>query len=217
MKTSSRDTKITSLSPKREEQLRLLAGLQTIETAAETLKMSKPATLNLLTKLKKEQYVTVSGGGKIKRFYKITLYKQLPRELGMFDLINKYSPNFQIVPWYDHQVHGLYGPEEALIDALQTDSFRLILASMRLFNHIKDWPKLYQLAKKKDCWQKVGALYDVARMFMKVRKMPERYLHAKIGKKWQQLTLLKKKNFLEIANKWKIYLPFNQKDVEEIL
>lgn len=201
----------------REEQLRLLEGLHTIETVAETLGITKQAALNLLGKLKKEQHVTVMGGGRRKRLYKITMRQQLPREPGMFDIINKYSPNFQVMPWYDHQVHGIYGPEEALVDALQTQSFRLILASMRLFNHITDWPKLYCLAKEKDCWRKVGALYGVARMFMRVRKMPEKYLHTKISKRWQQLTQLKKKNFPEISSKWTVYLPFNKKDVEEII
>ena len=134
----------------------------------------------------------------------------------MFDIINKYSTNFQINPWYDHQVHGPYGPEEALIDAIQTSSFRLILASLRLFNHIKNWPKLYQLSKEKDCWQKVAALYDVAKLFLKVRTMPKRYENLKIEKKWVQLTQLKKINFPNIAQKWKVYIPFNQNDIREI-
>ncbi|MBS3145871.1 hypothetical protein J4414_03655, partial [Candidatus Woesearchaeota archaeon] len=116
-----------------------------------------------------------AGGGKKKRIYRITARKQRKRQEGMFDIINKYSPNMKIREWYDHQVHGVYGPEEALIDALQTQSFRLILASMRLFNHIKDWKKIYKLAKENNCWQKVGALYDVSRLFFKVKKMPERY------------------------------------------
>src|SRR3989338_2845337 len=201
---------------KRAEQLRLLEGLHTVETVAETLRITPQAALNLLGKLKKEQQVTVSGGGRRKRLYKITLRKQLPRLPGMFVIINKYSPNFQVNPWYDHQVHGKYGPEEALIDVLQTESFRLILASMHLFNHITDWPKLYQLAQKKDCWQKVGALYDVARMFMKVRKMPEKYREC-VKMRWLTLTQLTKKNFPEISKIWKVYIPFNPNDVRQAL
>jgi len=103
------------MNPKNYELLWKLEGLHTVETAAEKLGITRQATLNLLCRLKKEQHVTVSGGGKIKRIYKITIRKQLPRVPGMFDIINKYSPHMKLNPWYDHQVHGRYGPEEALI------------------------------------------------------------------------------------------------------
>src|SRR3989344_9349071 len=154
-----------------EEVLRKIEGLQTIETVAESLNIKKQSALNLISKLKKQGYVTVSGGRQQKRLYKITVRKQRKRNFGMFDIINKYS-SMKLAPWYDHQVHGHYGPEEALIDAIQTQSFRVILASMRLFNHITNWSKLYKLAKEKGCWQKAGALYDLAKLYFKVRKMP---------------------------------------------
>jgi len=118
-------------------------------------------------------------------------------------------------PWYDHQVHGRYGPEEALIDAIQTENFRVILASLHLFKHIKNWPRLYRMAKEKNCWQKVGALYDVARLFMRVHQIGSRYLKV-ITKKWVALTQLRKKNFPEIAGRWKVYIPFNEHDMVEL-
>ena len=62
-----------------EETLRKLEGLHTIETAAETLKISRQSALNLLSKLKKQNYITTSGGGKKKRIYKITMKRQLQR------------------------------------------------------------------------------------------------------------------------------------------
>ncbi len=205
----------------RDELLKRLDGLQTIETASELLGRSRQSTLNLLSKLKKEGYVTLwQGGGRKKRIYKITTIKQRPRLPGMWDIINKYSPNFQPRPWYDHQVHGIYGPEEALIDALQTQSFRIILASMRLFNHITDWPKLYRLAKEKDCWQKVGALYDVARLFLRVKKMPERYRRQK---KWLRRLFLirdyetKEKDFYPIEQFWNVPIPFRKGDFDKVL
>ncbi|MAG15566.1 hypothetical protein CMO88_00740 [Candidatus Woesearchaeota archaeon] len=199
---------------KSDNSLRKLEGLHTAETATERLGISRQSALNMLSKLKKEGYVTVSGGGRRKRLYKITMRKQRPREKGMFDIINKYSP-MKIAEWYDHQVHGTYGPEEALVDALQTNSFRVILASMRLFSHITDWSKLYRLAKEKDCWQKVGALYDVARLSFKIKRMPRRYYHNGHGR-WRKLSQLKKKNFPQISEKWHVYIPFNQKDLEEM-
>src|SRR3989344_3521558 len=100
-----------------------LEGLQTVETVAREVGMTRQSALNLLTRLKRQGHVTVQGGGKRKRMYKITMRKQRKRDPGMFDILNKYSP-MKLAPWYDHQVHGHYGPEEALVDAVQTGSFR---------------------------------------------------------------------------------------------
>lgn len=203
------------MDKRKYELLWKLEGLHTVETAAKTLGITRQGALNLLCRLKKEQHVTVSGGGRRIRLYKITIRKQLPRVPGMFDIINKYSPHMKLNPWYDHQVHGRYGPEEALIDAIQTESFRVILASLHLFKHITDWPRLYRMAKEKDCWQKVGALYDVARLFMHVRRMGTACMRI-ITKKWVALTQLRKKNFPEIAERWKVYIPFNRRDMVEL-
>ena len=200
----------------KDDVLRKLEGLHTVETAAAAAKLGRQSTINLLSRLKKEGHVTVSGGGKQPRLYRVTMRKQRPRSPGMFDIINKYSP-MKLSPWYDHQVHGHYGPEEALVDALQTQSFRAILASMRLFNHITDWPKLYRLSRDKSLWVKLRALFDVARLFIKVKSMPNVYAHQQTHqKRWQAFTQLRKLNFPEIATKWRVYIPFNPKDMEDI-
>ena len=195
------------------ELLYTLEGLHTVETIMKELSLRKQSALNLISKLKREQHLIIWAGGR-KKIYKITIRKQLPRVHGMWDIINKYSP-MKLNPWYDHQVHGVYGPEEALVDAIETKSFRVILKSMHLFRHIKDWKKVYNLSRKYNSWQKICAVYDVSMLFIKVGRMPEKYIHFK-PQKWQQLTQLKKKNFPEIANKWKIYIPFNQNDMREI-
>jgi len=201
-----------------ETVLRTLEGMHTIETAAAALHRSKQSTLNLLSKLKKKQYVMVSGAGKVKRLYKITMRKQRSRVPGMWDILNKYNPNFQLNPWYDHQVHGIYGPEEALIDAIQTQSFRVILASLRLFNHITNWPKLYKLAKEKDCWQQVGALYDVASLTWKVKHIPSSYLSFTFKKKKYLIRPYPtQEDFLKpIAKKWNVTLPFKKGDLLKV-
>ncbi|MFA4886654.1 MAG: helix-turn-helix domain-containing protein [Candidatus Nanoarchaeia archaeon] len=200
----------------RELTLKKIEGLQTIETAARSLNMSKQTTLNLLSKLKKEGYVTTTGGGRQKRIYKISLKKQRSRDPGMFDILNKYSPKMKLAPWFDHQVHGKYGPEEALIDAIKTKSFRVILVSLRLFSHIRDWKKVYRLAKENDCWQQVGALYEVARKYFRVKSMIERYIPKKKFKK--KIFLLeryktKEKDFYSIEKKWNVTIPFRKGDL----
>ncbi|GEM_PF-758264 len=207
-------------SIKQDKQLRLLEGLHTAETAAVTLHISRQAALNLLSRLKKEGHVTTRGGGRRKRLYTITMIKQRQRDPGMFDIINKYSPAMKLAPWFDHQVHGPYGAEEALIDALGTRSFRVILTSLRLFSHITDWSKLYRLAKEKDCWQKVGALYDIARMFFRVRKMPERYHPIKKTKKYTVVTSVfetKEERFKRIEKRWNVPIPFLKGDIEKVM
>ena len=201
-----------------EEVLRKIEGLQTIEAVAEALNIKKQSALNLISKLKKQGYVATSGGRQQKRLYKITARKQRKRDLGMFDIINRYSP-MKLAPWYDHQVHGHYGPEEALIDAIQTQSFRVILASLRLFNHITDWPKLYKLAKEKECWQKVGALYDVARLYFRINTMPLRYQNQKFIKKQY---IIKRYNTTEkmynsIKNKWNVEIPLQAGDIRKVI
>jgi DNA-binding IscR family transcriptional regulator len=197
-----------------EDALRKLEGMHTLETAMEALGMKRQSVLNLLCKLRKEGYVS-SGRGK-RKLYRITRLKQRPRSLGMFDVLNKYNPNFQLRHWFDHQVHGEYTVEDAIVDAIQTKSFRAILATLRLFSHVKDWKKLHRLAKEKGCWQQVGALYDVGRLHFRVRRMPKRY-GGSTSNEWKKLTQLHDHhNFPEIQEKWHVYIPFNENDVAEV-
>lgn len=201
-----------------EERLRILEGLHTVETIAEKLHLTRESTINLLSTWRKQGHVTVwAGGGKSKRIYKITARKQRPRDPGMWDIINKYSPHMKLSPWYDHQVHGPYGPEEALIDAIETKSFRVLLAGLHLFKHIKDWKKVYHLAKKRDAWQKVGALYEVARIFFRVRKMPLRYRQQTFKKQHYLIRDYETKEpmFQPITKKWKVKIPFRRGDFDE--
>lgn len=198
------------------ETLKKLEGMHTLETVANAMNITKGSALNLISRLKKQGYITKTGGGKQKRIYKITTTKQRQRSRGMFDIINKYSPHTKLQPGYDHQVHGRYLVEDAVVDAICTQSFRVMLASIKLFNNVKEWPRLYKLAKERGVWQKVGALYDVARLFVKVRKMPERYREVK-PKSWKRLTKLgNRNNFPEIQRRWKVYIPFNENDIKEV-
>jgi len=199
-----------------DEILWKLEGLHTIETVAKELNLSKQSAINLLSKLKKMEHVTVIGGGKQKRIYKITMRKQRKRQPGMFDIINKYSP-MKLNPWYDHQVHGEYGPEEALVDAIQTRSFRVILASLRLYSHIKDWRKLFRIAKEEDVMQEVMALYELARMYFRVRKLPYPKIRVFKRKYLVRDYVTYEEDFKPITKKWKAYIPFRKKDLDKVV
>src|SRR3989338_1651853 len=132
-----------------EGMLKKIEGLQTVETIMEKLKIKRQSAINIVSRLRKQGYATTRGGGKKIRLYRITQTKQRKREIGMFDILNRYNQNFQLREWYDHQVHGKYTAEDAIVDAIQTGSFRAILATLRLFNHVTDWPRLYRLAREK--------------------------------------------------------------------
>lgn len=199
--------------------LRRIEGLHTTATLAEELGLTRQATINLASKLKKEGHLTSTGGGKQVRFYKITTTTQRPRDPGMFDILNKHSPNMKLAPWYDHQVHGRYTVEDALIDAIETKSFRVLLVSLRLFNHITDWPRLYKLAKDNNCWQEVGALHDVSKLFFRVRKMPEKYRKNSDFKKKVLIMKYPRKDelFSDIEKYWKVEIPFLRGDIGKVL
>ena len=199
-----------------ENKLLELEGLHTVETVAKQLGITRQSALNVISKLKKQGYVTTRGGGKQKRLYTITAYRQRKRDPGMFDIINKYSP-MKLNPWYDHQVHGNYGAEDALVDAVQTKSFRAILASLHLFRHIKDWKKLYQLAKEKDCWQQIGALYDLARKYFRVKKMPDRYMMYNFKNKKYLIKDYDENDFIDISRRWKVKMPFKKGDITKVI
>ena len=193
-----------------------LEGLHTVETVMDELHLKKQSALNLLSRLTKEGHVTISGGGRKKRVYNITLTKQRLRVHGMWDVLNAYNPSFKLRPWYDHQVHGVYSVEEALVDAVHMKSFRISLAALRLFQHVKNWKKLHDLAMAAGCMQQIGALYNVARIFLKVRTMPKKY-KTHTYQQWQLLSHLKKKNFSPISTYWRVYIPFNENDIREVL
>ncbi len=199
------------------DALQRLEGLHTVDSAASALGLARQSTLNTLCKLKKEGHVTVQGGGKQPRLYKVTLTKQLPRREGMFDVLNKHNPHFKLNEWYDHQVHGTYTEEDAILDAIETRSFRAILATLRLFNHVHDWPKLYREAKRRGIWNEVGALYDAARVHLRVRRMPKRYA-PEPRKKLSIMTRFGKErnNYPRVEAKWRVVIPFNAYDVRDV-
>jgi hypothetical protein len=200
-----------------EPLLKEIAGLQTVKVLQEKLGYSRQATINLVSRLKREGHASRLKGKGV-RIYRITVTRQRTRDPGMFDIINKYSPFMKLSPWYDHQVHGRYGPEEALVDAVQTRSFRVILASLRLFSHIRDWKKLYTLAKEKDCWQQIGALHDLAGKYYRVKRIPQRYANFAFKKKKYLIRdyETKEPEFLGIEERWNVAIPFRKGDLAKV-
>jgi hypothetical protein len=154
------------------------SGKYTVESFADKNDLTRASAINKLSKLKKEGYIQVSGGGKQKRIYKIS-NKKLRQPNGFFNVLNTYSPE-KITPNFKHYIFGNYSVEKAIIDGLYlTKDIRIKNAMYSLFNHIKNWKKLFDLAKKHNLTKEVLKLYYEARQKVKVRKIPERYKNDK--------------------------------------
>ena len=199
------------------ELAKKLEGIHTLELARKKLNVKKSTAIKMLSLLRKDGFVETSGGGKKPRLYKISPLRIASKEhLGLYDIINKYS---KVKLWepYEHKVMDrVFSVEEAIPMAVKEGNFRLTLATLGLFNFVRDWKKLNYFAKKYNVRKEVGALYDVARSYMKIRKMDERtrksLLKGKIRKRFI-IKHAKSKDFQDIEKLWNVYVPFNKADL----
>src|SRR3989344_3686843 len=194
-----------------------LEGIHTIDTMAETLGIKISTAIKLVSKLRKEGYLKNSGGGKQVRFYKITPEKNVEiGNPGLYDIINKYS-RIKIVSSHVNRImNKKLTTEEALIRAVKTNDIRIIIASLELFNHIKNWSLLSKLAEQEGLGRKIGALYDAARTIIKVRRMDRRIRNKLLKSKVKNryiISQIKSKDMGEIEKIWNVYLPFNKADL----
>ncbi len=200
------------------ELLQKLAGIQTIESVMDILKVDKRMAIYYLHVLRKDSYVKTKRQSNNRRVYNISLDNKLGGK-SYYEIINQYSPIKISTPI----IHKIYGKEpsleETLIYAIKTKSLRTILASLALFKKISNWVELYRLAKENHIERQVGALYDLAHQIMKVRRMANKFRSSALPKgeyKFEYVIQeLKSRDFTEIEKVWKIYLPFNKKDLEE--
>ena|SRR3989344_3387805 len=149
-------------------------GKYTIETFAKKQDLTRQSAINLLSKLKKQGYVQIQGGGKQKRIYTISKVAKKSTN-GFYDIVNKYSPQ-KLNPLFEHYVQGKYTIEHAIIDGLKIGDIRTLDATTHLFRHIKNWKSLFHLAKKNNLEKDLINLYKKARKQTKCKKMPKRYL-----------------------------------------
>ncbi len=148
-------------------------GKFTVELFAKKKGIKRQSAINLLSKLKKEGFVTTSGGGKQKRIYNIT-NKPQKKTNGFYETANKYSPE-KLVPKFKHQIIGKYTIEHAIIDGIKIGDVRTLDATKYLFNQIKNWKRLFEIAKEEDCTEEIYKLYNKARQTIKCRTIPKRY------------------------------------------
>ena len=196
-----------------------LEGMHTLDTAANALNVKKSTAVKILSILKKEGFVDTSGGGKKLRLYKISPLRIAGKEhLGLYDIINKYSKVRLWEPYVHKIVDRNLSVEEAIPMAVKQGEkeFRLVLAALGLFNRIENWPKLLEYSKNYNVARKVGALYDVARTIMKVKRMDKRTRKALLNGKDKSRFIIgphKTKHYKEIEKIWGVYIPFNRSDL----
>ena len=205
------------LTMERLTLLKKLEGVQTIESIMDILNVNRQKAIYYVYTLRKKGYVKSRQLSNKIRVYNISFANRL-KGTSYYDIINEYSPTKIVVP----QTYKIYGKkpslEETLIYAIKTKSLRIILASLALFKRINDWGNLYRLAKENHVERQVGALYDLSRTIMRTRRMISRFSTNALPKLSYSFSytvpLLKSKDFKNIENKWRIYLPFNKKDLE---
>lgn len=203
---------------KKSDLLKKLSGIQTIESVMDILRVGKKMAVYYIYHLRKEGYVKTGKQSNNLRVYNISLDNKLGGK-SYYDIINQYSPIKISTPI----VHRIYGKEpsleEALIYAIKTKSLRAILASLAMFRKISDWVYLYNLAKENHIERQVGALYDLARQIMKVRRMTTLFRNCALPKENDRFEFvvpkLKSEDFKKIEKIWRVYLPFNKKDLED--
>ncbi|MFO8016077.1 MAG: leucine zipper domain-containing protein, partial [Candidatus Woesearchaeota archaeon] len=122
-----------------------LEGMHTVKSASRELGVSRRTAINYISKLRKEGLVkTIYGRGK-KRVYKISTTPEKEEGVNLYDVINKHS-KVKISAPYRYIVHKKITVEEVIARAVETGRFRLILASLGLFAHVRDWPGLLEAA-----------------------------------------------------------------------
>ena len=203
---------------KLENTAKALEGLQTIDTVAKKLDISRRTAINVIWRLRKNGLVETGYGKRKIRLYRIrTLKKPDIGFKGMYDIINENSK----VKLFTRQQYKIHDHEltieEAITRAVKEGDFRTVLAALGLFNKINSWPMLLKFAKKENITRKIGALYDVARTAIKTKKMDKRtrkaLLKGEIGDKYVGMRI-KSNDFKDIEKEWNVFMPFNKADLE---
>ena len=194
-------------------------GFQTVESIEKTLRVKRATAINYVYEMRKRGFVHgESRGRKGKRLYEIRPYKKISAGYpGLYEIINANSP-IKVVRPYKTILYRKMSIEEAIVKAIETKNFRLILASLALFKKVGNWYRLYRLSKEAGVGRKVGALYDISRKYVrKMKRMDKRVENllkeTKVKSKYI-VPRLRTEDFKEIEKKWNVYIPFNKEDLE---
>ena len=174
------------------ELAKRLEGLQTVNSIASNLGIDRRTAINYVWKLRKEGFAETMYGKRKIRMYRISPLKVLKFGYpGLYDLLNRNSK----IKVYHHYIERVYDrkptAEEFIVKAVKTGDLRTILSSLALFNKIKNWARLSQIARNEHVGRKIGALYDAARTIIRVRKMDKKTRKALLRSKVEDKFIVK--------------------------
>lgn len=195
-----------------------LKGLQTVSTISEKLNVKERTAVNYVWKLRKEGYLTTYAGGNKVRIYRVSLIKHRKKSgYSLYELINKNS-RIKLAISEDYIIHSEKKPsiEEILVRAIISKRYRTMLAALELFNKVKNWSRLRYFADKYKVGRQVGALYDVTRKFIRVKRMDERTRKALLRSRGDKYIIryVKSKSFRDIEKLWRVFIPLNNQDMD---
>ena len=196
-------------------------SLVTVKSLAQRLGVSQRTAVNYLYELRKKCLVETSRGRRGIRLYRILpVRKPEIGYPGLYDVINRYSP-IKLAQPYEHRVHDHeLTPEEAIVRAVLTRDYRVVLASLALFSKVSDWSLLYRLAKEKGLGRQIGALYDLSRLCLRVRRIDGRIrsrMKSSEAKEKYIIPGTRTKEFPEIEREWGIFMPFRKGDLRRYM
>ncbi len=202
---------------KLSDLLKQLEGTHTLVSLMSRLEVSKPKTIYFIRRLRKAGYVKTFRLANKMRVYSISFENRLGGTT-YEDVLNKESP-VKIATDTPFFIYGKQPSfEEVLIYAVKKKSLRTLLAALVLFKKLIDWTEMHRLAKANHCERQIGALYDVARLVMRTRRMSGQYRKASLPKDHYEFRYfiegLRSKDFKKIEDRWKVHIPFNKADLE---
>lgn len=196
---------------------RKVEGLQTVHSLARLLGVSQRTAINTIWRLRKEGYVQTTYGKRKIRMYRVTPLLRKEKGYSFYSLLNKYS-KVKIIPRQDYFIYAEKEPcvEEILARAVVSGELRVVLASLGLFAKVQNWSRLKKFADTYEVGRRIGALYDVAKTCIRVRRMDERTRKGLLkGKRGYIIQGIQSKHFQNIEKKWGVFIPFNIADLEE--
>jgi hypothetical protein len=192
-------------------------GLHTVESFSKKLGIGSGTAVNYLHALRKKGFVETERGRNGKRLYKVSPLKLKKIGYpGLYETINKYSSLKITSPLLERSIHEIK-PEEAIVKALGTKDFRVVMTSLELFKHVNDWLLLYKFAKEYNVERHIGALYFLSRRLFRVRKIDKRVLRLLEKSELKEKYIvpkMKSSDFGDIEKKWDVFIPFNKSDLE---
>lgn len=195
-------------------------GLHTVESFARELGIGRQTAINYLHAMREEGIVSTERGAGGKRLYRISPLRL--REFGypgLIETINLHSQlklDSPVMERSDHEITI----EEAIARAAASGDFRMVMASLPLFQKVADWWMLYKLSRDLGVARQVGVLYSLSRNLFRVKSPDKRVLvlmkKARMRGKFI-INGMRSRDFVALEKEWGVLIPFNRSDLDKLM